>query len=142
MKKMLPKPKKVEWCKCDETEGDNPECPRHGKLKKEDQEATEEGEEHFAEGGSVPEPDPDKAAQMQKGATESGYQPTTWMKNIKEGLGMADGGEVGPIDLDADADDVDNEILDSCAGELLDAIERKDKGQILEAIRAIVLSTR
>ena len=49
----------------------------------------------MADGGAVddiPEPDPKAAAQVQKGATESGWQPGQWAKNIKEGLGMAHGG--------------------------------------------------
>lgn len=51
----------------------------------------------------------------------------------------AEGGEVeGEGDMDGD----DSSMLDACGQELLDAFERKDKGQILEAIRAIVLSLR
>lgn len=51
----------------------------------------------MAEGGDVksapdkgPAIDPDKAKQMQEGATESGWQPETWKKN----LGFSDGGQV------------------------------------------------
>ena len=58
--------------------------------------------------------------------------------------GLAHGGEVEEMeehheghDMDMD---VDNELLDICAGELCDALERKDKKGILDAIRAIVLS--
>ncbi len=48
----------------------------------------------MADGGEVAEPDPKKAKEMQSGATQSGWQPSQWGKNLKEGLGMADGGEV------------------------------------------------
>lgn len=68
----------------------------------------------MAEGGTVPSStppakkdkgpaiDPEKAKQMEQGATESGWQPETWKKNLKEGLGLAEGGEV-ESDLDAQA---------------------------------------
>lgn len=42
--------------------------------------------------------------------------------------GMAEGGEV------------DDELMDMAAGELLEAFEKKNKKQILESIKAIVLS--
>jgi len=35
------------------------------------------------------------AEEIQKGATQSGWQPDTWKKNIKEAFGYADGGQVG-----------------------------------------------
>ncbi len=49
---------------------------------------------------------------------------------------FAEGGEV---EGDHDADD---ELADAACSELLSAIEKKDKKEILEAIRAIVLSVR
>jgi len=48
----------------------------------------------MADGGEVAEPDPQKAKEMQAGATQSGWQPKQWAQNIKEGLGMAKGGNV------------------------------------------------
>lgn len=33
--------------------------------------------------------DPEKAKEIQKGATESGWQPDKWKKNLKEGLGIS-----------------------------------------------------
>ncbi len=41
-----------------------------------------------------PKIDPEKARQIQKGATESGWQPQRWADNLKQGLGYADGGTV------------------------------------------------
>lgn len=58
------------------------------------------------------------------------------------GGGEVEEGEAPALDLDADAEAEDSSMLDACADELMDALERKDKGQILEAIKAIVLSVR
>ncbi len=51
-------------------------------------------DDSYADGGEVAEADPQKAKEMQAGATQSGWQPSQWGKNIKEGLGMAKGGKV------------------------------------------------
>lgn len=59
----------------------------------------------FAEGGTAKSPgkkpvdkgpyiDPKAAKEVEKGATSSGWQPDTWKKNLKEGLGFAEGGHV------------------------------------------------
>ncbi len=54
---------------------------------------------------------------------------------------LAEGGEVDLPDLDdADGMDVDSELNDMVAEELLSALENKDKKGILEAIRALVMS--
>jgi hypothetical protein len=45
---------------------------------------------------------------------------------------MAHGGEVEP--------DGDGELMDTCAQELCEAFEKKDKKGILDELRAIVLS--
>ncbi len=53
--------------------------------------------ELYAQGGGVddvPEPDPKKAKEMEAGATQSGWQPEQWGKNLKEGLGLSAGGKV------------------------------------------------
>lgn len=42
----------------------------------------------------VPEADPKKAKEVQQGATESGWRPAEWKKNLKVGLGLAQGGKV------------------------------------------------
>lgn len=49
-------------------------------------------------------------------------------------MGFAEGGEV-----DGESDD---ELMDMCAHELMEAMEKKDKKGMLEAIRAIVLSCK
>lgn len=67
---------------------------------------------HKEEGGEVEEKQPkaketpkadpdqgkDKYKEFEKGATKSGYQPKDWLKNLKEGLGMAEGGIAGEED--------------------------------------------
>src|SRR5882724_7701939 len=47
----------------------------------------------MAEGGS-PAIDQNKAKSIQKGATESGWQPDKWKANAKSALALADGGKV------------------------------------------------
>lgn len=53
----------------------------------------------------------------------------------------AGGGEVEPGEGEDTGED-DSAMLDACASELLDAFERKDKAQILDSIKAIVMSVR
>lgn len=52
--------------------------------------------EAMAQGGPVvdkgPAIDPKKAKQIQDGAMESGWQPKRWAANVKEGLGLSNGG--------------------------------------------------
>ncbi len=62
---------------------------------------------------TVPEPDPDAALAIQRGATESGWRPAEYWHNLLQGLGFeadpnpqpspvvsfADGGDVSPDDL-------------------------------------------
>lgn len=63
----------------------------------------------MANGGMVdkgPALDQEKARQMQSGATESGYQPQQWMKNLKEGIKMAAGGMVEDEHAESIADDI------------------------------------
>lgn len=60
--------------------------------------------------------------------------------------GFADGGEVDGGEVDGpeagDEADIDAELMDMCAGELLEALEKKDKKGVLESIRAIVLNSK
>lgn len=59
--------------------------------------------EAYAEGGRVdkgPKIDPQKAKAIESGALESGWQPQRWKKNLKEGLGFANGGEIDASDMD------------------------------------------
>src|SRR6478672_11737753 len=51
--------------------------------------------------------DPEKAKQMQKGATESGFQPDKWKKNLKEGLGLSQ----NDPSLMKDEDEMDDDEL-------------------------------
>jgi hypothetical protein len=48
--------------------------------------------------------------------------------------GYDEGGEVDGVD-----DDIDNELNDMAAQELMDALEKKDKKAVLESIRALVM---
>lgn len=64
----------------------------------------------MAEGGMVKndqiaEPNKKNAEAMQKGATKSGYQPDTWMANLKEGLHMDEGGFVPSNSMEAYLED-------------------------------------
>jgi hypothetical protein len=63
---------------------------------------------HMNKGGMVedkgPKIDPKKAAEMQKGATQSGWQPKRWADNLKSGLGMAEGGQVPKKGAEAPTD--------------------------------------
>ncbi len=63
----------------------------------------------MADGGKVqdkiPEPNKKNAAQFSKGVNSSGWQPDTWVKNIKSAVGMADGGEVEFGDLPSQFND-------------------------------------
>lgn len=43
-----------------------------------------------------PKIDPEKARQMQAGATESGWQPERWKTNLYEGLGFSKTAEAAP----------------------------------------------
>lgn len=67
----------------------------------------------FAEGGKVPSStppvqdkgpaiDPKKAKEIESSAMESGWQPEKWKNNVKEGLGLAEGGEVPSSDMDTE----------------------------------------
>jgi len=57
--------------------------------------------------------------------------------------GLAEGGVAGedgePMD---DMAGVDDELMDMACGELLDAIESKNKKEILESLKAIILSCK
>lgn len=58
--------------------------------------------------------------------------------------GLAEGGEVddmGEMD-EHDMDSMDNEIMDMVADELMEAIDKKDKKGIVEAIKALVMSCK
>ncbi len=91
----------------------------------------------MSDGGEVqdtgPAIDPDKAKQMETGATTSGWQPGEWKKNLKEGLGMAEGGEV-------DGPEVDDEIHNMLGEELMSAFESKDRKRVMEGLEALVMS--
>ncbi len=56
--------------------------------------------------------------------------------------GLAEGGEVDEA-LDVDMDqDLDNELMEMAAEELVSALEKKDKKGIVEAIKALVMSCK
>lgn len=68
-------------------------------LKKRAKKMAEGGESGVPGGSGSPAIDSQKAKQFSKGASESGYNPEQWVKNIKEGLGIAgnsyaEGGQV------------------------------------------------
>ncbi len=105
----------------------------------------------YAEGGEAKYErlDPDKAAAAQRGAQQvpslkegweniknevSSWMPTGPGAQAQEVEHKADGGEIG--------DDVDNELSEMAADELMAGIKSGDKKQILEAIKAIVMSCK
>lgn len=59
---------------------------------------------------------------------------------------MAEGGDVegraDPIQDDAGGDTSEDAMLESCAGELVDALQAKDKRGIVDALRALILSCK
>lgn len=69
----------------------------------------------MADGGEVAEPDPQKAKEMQAGATQSGWQPKQWAKNVKEGLGMAGGG-VASTKTKGDDGETSNNVASTFVG--------------------------
>lgn len=58
---------------------------------------------------------------------------------------MAEGGEAESMDMPMEKDmgeETDNELMDMCCEELQQAFEKKDKKQMLDALKAIWLSTK
>jgi len=59
----------------------------------------------------------------------------------------AEGGEVpekmdSDGDYDGDMEGADNELMDQCCDELLSAIESKNKKEMLDSLKAIILSCK
>lgn len=101
----------------------------------------------YAEGGEVhddvPEPDKKNAAAMQKGAMSGEVSPSEGWSNLREGLGLAHGGEVSEGEdqfAEPEHEGDDHEISGMLGDELMSAFESKDKKRIMESIEAIVLS--
>lgn len=61
-------------------------------VKKDSKRMAEGGEAKRSDKG--PYVDPKKAKEVEAGANQSGWQPETWKKNVKAGLGLAKGGEI------------------------------------------------
>lgn len=63
---------------------------------------------------------------------------------------MAHGGKAEPMEIDLDGDhdempmdsSVDDELMEMAADELVQALEKKDKKGIVEAIKALVMSCK
>lgn len=53
--------------------------------------------------------------------------------------GLAEGGEVDSKDMN---EDVDNELMDMACGEFLEALHSKNKKEILDSLKAIILSVK
>lgn len=88
----------------------------------------------FDEGGEIPggkgspNIDPEKAKEVEKGAKKSGIDPKTWIKNIKEGLGMADGGEVPNDSDDQEYVKVPKQLLQQHVQQLQGAAPQQQRG--------------
>jgi len=76
----------------------------------------------------------------QRGAS-SNWRP---LDGLAEGGGAGEDGE--PMDADGDHDGdmeaVDNELMDMACGELMEALESKNKKEVLESLKAIILSCK
>ncbi len=122
------------------------------------------GECKYAKGGMVKHPNDSKQEGVHKAintmhpgqssmgsAVRNGDSETAKMRaydkikearNVAEGPskkpleGLADGGEV------EDMDGGDDELMDMCAEELMNAIESKNKKEMLESLKAIILSCK
>jgi len=77
----------------------------------------------YADGGSVGDPDKMQSAQ----------------DSMRKAFGYAEGGEVDEM-AEMPDDGADDELMEACCSELMDALESKDKKGVLDAMRAIVLS--
>ena len=58
---------------------------------------------------------------------------------------LADGGDVEPMDADGDRDgdtEGDEMLLEGCAEELMEALQKKDKRAVVEALRALVMNCK
>lgn len=64
------------------------------------------------------------------------------MKSMPKPQLYAEGGEVGLEPMPDSDGDEDSEMQSVCCQELLDAWERKDKAQMLDALKALILSVR
>lgn len=117
----------------------------------------------FDEGGRVPAPAgpndsrENAAKQAKQGFENSGGFPSLdkLKENVKHAFdskpqpaGMAKGGKVDMYEMDPDVPamhgmdeggDIDGDLHDMVADELMNALEKKDKRAIVEAIRAIAM---
>ena len=98
----------------------------------------------YAKGGEVDEIEPLDELEEESPERHRDHKEDKFLQrqseselNELEPLGLAKGGEITPVDEGSD-----DELLDQCAGELIDALERKDKKEILESIKAIVMNCR
>lgn len=81
-----------------------------------------------------------------RGAKEEHKEKLNELKSMPKPKleGLSDGGEVdadGDYDGDQDSD-MDTGLMDQCCEELLQAIESKNKKEILESLKAIILSVK
>jgi len=95
---------------------------------------------HYSEGGEVGEKEHDE--EMKLKSEERNRMHKDFMDEHERIMSlpmpkMAEGGEVNEME-----DGEEHEMMDMLADELMQAIERKDKKEILESIKAIVLSCR
>lgn len=93
----------------------------------------------YASGGKVskddvPEPNAQAAQQMQAGATSGELPASQLYANLKEGLHMSEGGAI-----EDGEDQMDSELHEAMGGELMDALERKDKKGIMSALEAAIM---
>lgn len=104
---------------------------------------------NFAEGGEVkndiPEPNKKNAEEFSKGASESGYQPKQWMKNLKEGLHLYEGGIIdmsdsAPIEEAPMNDDFSDDFLEG--HESPEDAEAEKKAKRHEMLASVIRKNR
>lgn len=107
----------------------------------------------MADGGEVgskggPTSMREKMAQTPRGGHIGSHGGPT---SMKEKMGMtgeaprrhyAEGGEAEPMEPGGDEDDSKHELMEACADELVEALEKKDTRAIVDAIRALVLNCK
>lgn len=72
----------------------------HMLSKKNAKKMAEGGESKKNPHDDVPEPKKEDAEAFEKGVNQSGYQPDKWVKNLKEGLGIATYAGGGEVEMD------------------------------------------
>jgi len=113
----------------------------------------EGGDVHEVKGNPIRDPDPQKAKDAMAGAMSGGPSMSQGWQNLKNEVGSmfgsnskagyAKGGDVEPMEMEIEAKpDMDNELMESCGHECMEAMKKGDVKGFLDAIKAIVMSMK